>query len=326
MNATDRETILAWTQAATREARLVFHPSDAPQAREMQKFLDELSGLAPEVTVKREDPGMAPAPSIRLGNNLYFQTVPSGLELAPFLAALSGEAPALPGPVAKKLATLPAPAWFTVFVMPGCPHCPRAVLALLSLALESPRVRVTVVDGLLFPEKAAAFSVKSAPTVFLDGGGFSWTGAVDPGELAAVAADRDPALLGPDSLKAMTGEGEAEKLARLMADAGKFFPAFLDIAAHPLWSVRLGAMAAFEHLAALAPDLAAAAGDLLWERFLATDDTQAQGDLLYLLGQTGRADLIPRLEQIRDLSSRSAEVREAAADALEELAAARTLH
>ncbi|MBW1989219.1 MAG: hypothetical protein JRI97_06700, partial [Deltaproteobacteria bacterium] len=157
--------------------------------------------------------------------------------------------------------------------------------------------------------------------VLLEGTDFRWTGKVDAEEILSVAADRDPSLLGPNTIRAMLGEGDARRLAQMMSGANVLFPAFYKLLAHPMWSVRLGAMAAFEHLVEEDPKLAAAAAEKLWELYETATDDGVAGDALYLLGQTGRKDFAQRVRRAAE-SAQSPDVREAAADAADQLEAA----
>jgi alkyl hydroperoxide reductase subunit AhpF len=93
---------------------------------------------------------------------------------------------------------------------------------LLGLAACSDQVRLTVIDGEMFPDAAQKDRVNSAPTVILDDR-FRWTGSVDAVELVTLMLDRDPASLGADALRGMIEEGNAEGVARMMAESEKYF-------------------------------------------------------------------------------------------------------
>jgi hypothetical protein len=71
---------------------------------------------------------------------------------------------------------------------------------------------------------------------------------VDAGELVTMMLDRDPTSLGADALRGMIEDGNAEGVARMMAERGQIFTSFVDLLIHPRWSVRLGAMVSFESL------------------------------------------------------------------------------
>jgi glutaredoxin len=296
-----------------------FLTGNDPRALEFQEFFDLLVSGWPGLDARKEPEDGPTAPGLRVGEAVVFQAVPRGQSLDIFLAALAGDTGALPAlsrETLDALAALPAPAPFTLYTAPGCPHCPAMAARCVAMALQSPLVRLTVVDGALFPEKAARDGIKAAPTLLLDGG-FRWTGQTPAEEIAAVAAKRDPRLLGLESLMGFLDNGRAPSLAEMMVGTGVLIPAFLDLLAHPLFSARLGALVAMEYLAEAAPELAAQAAGPLWEKFLAAEGGIG-GDILLALGETGRADFLPRLGEVAE-GGYPEDIREAARDAMEKI-------
>ncbi|MEW5734233.1 MAG: thioredoxin family protein [Thermodesulfobacteriota bacterium] len=318
MTPEDRETVRKWAEGAGSRASVTLAAGKSPRGAAMREFADELAALCPAVTVKKDDEEEH-GPALRVRGNILFQSVPGGRELPPFLAALSGKeafTASIPEPLIQRAAAIALPSLFSVFVLPACPHCPKTVEKMLALAFASNNMHVRVIDAELFPEKAAAEEVRAAPTVVFDGR-FRWTGSLDPEEVVAVAENRDPAALSAETLMALIADGAAPKLAEMMAEAGKLFPAFFETLAHDKWPVRLGAMVAFEYLAESAPGLAADAADTLVSLFDNAPDP-VRGDILHTLALTGRADLSPWLRKVAE-GPYGEDVREAAEEALGEL-------
>jgi hypothetical protein len=177
-------------------------------------------------------------------------------------------------------------------------------------------VRVTVIDGELFPDTAQKDGIQSAPTVILDDQ-FRWTGSVDAGELVTLMLGRDPADLGVDALRGMIEAGNAEGVARMMAERGSIFPAFIDLLIHPRWSVRLGAMVTYETLAENDPDLAGGVVDPLVAVFTEVDD-MVKGDLLHVLGESGNKAALTLLTTV-STGDYDDDVRSAAEEAIDKL-------
>jgi HEAT repeat protein len=136
-------------------------------------------------------------------------------------------------------------------------------------------------------------------------------------ELVTMMLDRDPAALGADALRGLIEDGDAEGVARMMVDNGKLFPAFFNLLTHPRWSVRLGAMVAFETLAELDVKLAGQVIGPLISRFGDVDD-MVKGDLLHVLGESGNPEAMPFLQTVAG-DVEDAEVRAAADEAIEKL-------
>jgi glutaredoxin len=296
--------------------------TEDPRSQHFRRFAEALSRLVPNLKVKSERGEADAFPHFQAANAVRYQCVPSGPGLQPFLDCLGwrrqGPPPADPA-ILKRLDALQAPAFVTVFIAPQCPHCPATVRKLLPLAAAEKGVNLTVVDGELFSETARAAGVRSAPTVVLDDR-FRWSGALDVDEFIEMAVNRDPVRLGADSLRSMIEEGGAARVAELMRQANALFPAFIELLRHEKWPVRLGAMVIVEYLAETAPALAARLADPLWERFQEADEN-VKGDLLHVLGQTGRKDFIPRIAAIAE-GGGGEELRAAAAEAVGRLAAA----
>jgi hypothetical protein len=243
--------------------------------------------------------------------------VPAGTEVEPFVEALAPTTPPrLSGELAERLKRMGVPAALDLYVIPECRHCPTAVRRLMPLAEAGGRVRLTVIDGALFPELAQAQGIRAAPTLLLDGQ-FRWTGSFDLEEVAALMLTRDPVSLGPASIELMLKEGAARRLAQLMAERNALFPAIVELLCREQWPVRLGAMVAMEELFALRPELAQQVIDPLWDRFEAVSDP-VKGDILYVFGEIGEATLIPRLTSLLQAEMSDA-VRDAAAEALAKL-------
>lgn len=282
-------------------------------------FAQMMADLAPWVKAKRDGDAPVALPSLFVGSRVTYQALPHDQELEPFLAVLADTrafSDRIPADVRERLAKLTLPALLKIYVTPFCPHCPHVVSLLLGLAAVSELVRVTIIDGELFPDAAGKDRVSAAPTVILDDR-FRWTGSVDIAELVTLMLDRDPASLGVDALRSMIEEGNAEGVARMMSQRGKIFDAFVDLLAHPRWSVRLGAMVAFESLVELDADLARGIVEPLIALFEKVD-AMVKGDLLHVLGESGSQTALPFIEGVA-AGYDDEEVKEAACEAIEKL-------
>lgn len=285
-----------------------------------RQFCETLQSLATRVRVAAGRDDGIEGPALGLGPRIIYRAVPEERELEPFLealAALDGKAAPLPEALRRRMAAVAMPAEFRIYVAPQCPHCPSAVRQMLSFSRVCERVRVTVVDAFRFADLAASDAVRSVPTLIGDDG-FRWTGALDLAEIVSMAANRDPAALGPASLKNMLANGEAGRVAQMMVNAGRIFPALVTLLTDEKWPVRLGAMVVAESVAETDPALAARIVAPLWERFSAASDT-VRGDILHVLGGIGTPEAAALLMSVRD-GTHSAAVREAADDALDQMA------
>jgi thiol-disulfide isomerase/thioredoxin len=315
----EKERIRDWARGLGEDVTLRYATAKHAMDGRFKAFAAKLVELSPRIRLKKDGDAQVSLPTLFVGRHVAWQALPLNRELEPFLAALGGEdvfANQLSKDVRQQLARLQVPALVKVFITPHCPFCPKAVSLLLGLAAANDRVRITIIDGELFPDVAEKERVSAAPTIILDDQ-FRWTGSVDAPELVTLMLDRDPASLGTDALKGLIEDGDAERVARMMADGGKLFPAFFTLLTHPRWSVRLGAMVAFESLAEQDPELAAQVVDPIIERFAEAND-MVKGDLLHVLGESGNRAALPFLQKVAG-DHDDEEVRGAADEAIEKL-------
>ncbi|UCF90260.1 MAG: thioredoxin family protein [Desulfobacterales bacterium] len=287
-----------------------------PRSRQINDFCAQLTRLVPKIRLLKSDEEPPATPAILIGSGVRYQGVPQGAELEPFLEALATldkNSLTLAAAIQAQSEDLPLPALLQIYVTPQCKFCPQAVRQFLPLATAPNPVRLTVVDCTLFPELAQTCGIKAAPTVVLDHQ-FQWTGTLQLDEIVAVIKNRDPAQLGPTSLESILKEGKASQLAAMMLDRETIFPAIYDLLTHAEWPVRLGAMVVMEELAHHKPALAAQTLAPLWARFAQVAD-QIKGDLLYIFGEIGSAQMIAPLEGILK-GHYDSEVKEAALEAL----------
>jgi hypothetical protein len=283
------------------------------------EFCDNLTRLAPKIVISKVQTDPRDPPQIQIGSGLCYQAIPTGYELQPFLEALtafdSGTVK-LAEPIKRRLKEIMLPTSLTVFISPQCTFCPQTVRRLIALPITAENLRLTIIDGTLFPEMVKINDIRSVPTTLLEDQ-FRWTGLVALEELIDTISTRDPLSLRPASLESMIKEGEAGRLAAMMMKAGKLFPAFYDVLTHNKWPIRLGAMVVIEEIAEKKPDLAAEALSPLWQRFHQAS-VQVQGDILHVFGEIGDPRSVSWLETVLS-GNYSQEVKEAAREALEEI-------
>ncbi len=315
----ERERIRQWGRGLDGDIVLRYATTSHSMDDSFKAFVGQVADLAPRVRTKKDGDAIVSLPTLFSNNHVAYQALPQDRELEPFLAALgdgNAFAELIAADVRQRLAQLRAPALVKVYITPHCPFCPGTVSTMLGLAACSNLVRVTVIDGELFLDAAQKDRVSAAPTVILDDQ-FRWTGSVDAGELVTLMLDRDPANLGVDALRGMIEDGNAEGVAKIMAERAKIFPAFIKLLIHPRWSVRLGAMVSFETLVEFDPVLAGGIVEPIVAVF-ADLDPMVKGDLVHVLGESGNKAALPFLTTVvtGDVDE---EVQSAADEAIEKL-------
>jgi glutaredoxin len=319
MSDDERAHIRQWGKHLEDEVTLRYAIVDHPMGNEIKAFGELVAEMAPNVRIKKDGDAMVSLPTLFIGSHVAYQALPLDRELEPFLDILGDDnafAERIAPDVRQRLTLLRVPALIKVYITPHCPYCPATVSTLLGLAACSENVRLTVVDGELFPDAAQKDRISAAPTVILDDR-FRWTGSVDADELVTLMLDRDPADLGVEALRGMIEAGSAEEVAGMMAERQKIFDAFIELLVHPRWSVRLGAMVAFETLVENDPGLAAQVIEPLISVFSDVDD-MVKGDLLHVLGESGNKAALPFLTMVT-AGDYDDEVKSAAEEAIEKI-------
>ncbi len=311
--------ILKLNDRLSRDISISLTKSEHPSYPSFEDFCNNLNRLVPGVKIARDGDSTENPPQIVIGNGLRYQAVPKGLELPPFLDALTefSADTSKAGMQAKDLLKKEKlPATLTLFIAPQCGFCPAVVRQLMPLPLVDNQIQLIIIDGSLFPEVAETHKIEAVPTLLLDEE-FRWTGSVPLKEIIDTINTRNPASLGSASLENMLKDAQAGKLAAMMLDAGQIFPAFYELLFHPKWHIRLGAMVVVEEIADQNADMTAEVINRLWDEFGRLSD-QVKGDILYLFGVSRDGRAIAWLEEVLD-GVYNEEVKEAAREALEEL-------
>jgi glutaredoxin len=321
MTPHDIETIQTWSKTVQLPVRITLIPvKDDPISMQLVRFCDQLKKLFPDLEIKRDSDAPFSGPAILIGRNanIVYRALPEGLELPPFLEALGPVGTIDPSlsDIVPQVERLEVPLLLSLYISAHCPHCPAAVRRLLHLASLSSKIRLTVIDGLLFEVQAQTDQIRSVPTLILDDQ-FRWSSAIDVREILDMAVHRDPIRISALSLRQMLEEGGAAQAAQVMVEQDAVFPALLELLVHPRWSVRLGAMVAVEYLVESAPALAAGLVEPLWERFMQLD-SQIQGDVVQVLGQIGTPSARKCLHAVVK-GAFDSDVKEAAAEELQSL-------
>jgi hypothetical protein len=318
------QTLAKSARSSPAPLELVVHAADAASP-----LHDRLDGLAREIeegtggAIRRSTgdgvgPPARPALSMVAGSRcpVHYLIDPRGPEEAPFVDALF-ELSADPGSQRtppRLVVDSEQPVDLLVFVADGCPHCPHAVSAAVSLAVHNATVTVSVVDAFAFADLASRFGVRSVPTTVIDRE-LTMTGVVPVQRLIRDIEARGHARHEQATFASMLESGRfAEAAERLLE--GRASQVFLDLWRSSSLQSRIGLVLAAEEALDRQPDgLQGLAEGLL--PALRAEDAALRGDTADLLGRLGAPGVRSALEQL--LVDPDPEVVEAAEDALERL-------
>jgi hypothetical protein len=203
-----------------------------------------------------------------------------------------------------------------LFVAPGCPHCGAVLEGLGALVKEGAVGRLEVVNVAVQPDRAAELGVKTVPWTRI--GPFELEGALPPGELRrwAQSSDSIDGMAAYFLLLLKNGRrGKVEEMARREPQRLLALVRLLEDTETTM-AVRLGIGAVLEELqgAGLTEVMIPGLGALTWH-----EDPHTRADACHFLSLIGGAAVVPYLQARLDDEDR--EVREIAAEVLEELGA-----
>ena len=152
----------------------------AKKSNELVELLDELAGMSPLITVRRDGTD-ARRPSFRIARtgspvSVDIAGIPLGHEFTSLVLALlqvGGHPPKVTDEVAAQVRALDGEYVFETFFSLSCQNCPDVVQALNAMSVINPAVRHVAIDGALFQAEVDERQVMAVPSVFLNGQPFA---------------------------------------------------------------------------------------------------------------------------------------------------------
>ncbi|MGD9045430.1 MAG: hypothetical protein PVG06_17080, partial [Desulfobacterales bacterium] len=134
MTPLEKKEILTLNDTLSTEVRIGLLATEHEKSGSVGQFCDELNQLVPRIRIEREEGDPDAVPAIKIHNGLWYQAIPSGTELAPFIEALNmlGSATMqIDKDLKDRLADIDLPTHLSIYVAPQCKFCPEAVRQLL---------------------------------------------------------------------------------------------------------------------------------------------------------------------------------------------------
>ncbi|AXS80853.1 alkyl hydroperoxide reductase subunit F [Dechloromonas sp. HYN0024] len=155
---------------------LVASLDDSAKAQEMRDLLTDIVALSPKVSL-RENGTASLRPSFAIGlpdetPRISFAGIPMGHEFTSLVLALlqtGGHPPKVDAAVIEQIKALPGTFQFETFISLSCHNCPDVVQALNLMAVLSPGVTSTLIDGGMFQGEVERRKIMAVPTIFLNG-------------------------------------------------------------------------------------------------------------------------------------------------------------
>jgi alkyl hydroperoxide reductase subunit F len=177
LDASLKTQLKAYLEKVVQPIELVAALDASAKAQEMEALLQDIVSLSDKITlVKRADAGVRlPSFSInRAGTDIgvRFAGVPMGHEFTSLVLALlqvGGHTIKFDEAVIEQIRNLDGDYEFETFISLSCHNCPEVVQALNAMAVINPRIKVTTIDGGVFPQEVEARQIMAVPMMFLNG-------------------------------------------------------------------------------------------------------------------------------------------------------------
>src|SRR5471030_2039405 len=177
LDATLKTQLKAYLEKVVQPIEIVASLDDSAKAREMQELLQEITLLSDRITLveRRDDQERTPSFSInRPGTDIgvRFAGIPLGHEFTSLVLALlqvGGHTIKFDDAVIEQIRNLEGDYEFETFISLSCHNCPEVVQALNAMSVINPRIKVTTIDGGVFPKEVEARQIMAVPMMFLNG-------------------------------------------------------------------------------------------------------------------------------------------------------------
>lgn len=288
-----------------RSLDILFSPGGPPEAdRVMRNWLDGLAAEAQgRITISPGDllsQPFLPAFSPQAGEPgpVHYHFVPRGREEEPFrewLWRLAGAKPKAASDTGRPRAMDEKPTEVLLFVSVHCPNCPQAVRTVSSLALETSRMMVHILDVFERPDLAEQFRIRSVPTLLVERK-LPVVGVPDREHLLALLQKDRTAQALQAHVLSMIHSGHVSEAAALLADGldASFLARGFE---NPSFHEKLALLATLEEALEISPSCLDSLADQLVP-FLNAEQAPLRGDIADLLGKIGNVSALPALEAL----------------------------
>ncbi len=197
--------LAAYLQRVTLPFEIVASLGDSDSSHQLKQLLQQIQGMSDKISLRLDgDNDRKPSFSLQRSgsqSSLRFAAIPLGHEFTSLVLALlwtGGHPPKVEPEVIEQIRSLDGDFNFEIYMSLSCHSCPDVVQALSLMAVNNPKVKVTVIDGALYQDEVNQRQVMAVPAVFLNGELFS-SGRMSAQEILAKldtgAAARDAAKL-----------------------------------------------------------------------------------------------------------------------------------
>jgi NADH-dependent peroxiredoxin subunit F len=177
LDANLKTQLKAYLEKVVQPIEIVASLDDSDKAREMQALLNDIVVLSDKITLVEHKGHAQRTPSFaitRPGTDIAvtFAGIPMGHEFTSLVLALlqvGGHTIKFDEAVIEQIRNLEGDYNFETYISLSCHNCPEVVQALNAMAVINPRIKVTAIDGAVFPQEVEERQIMAVPMMFLNG-------------------------------------------------------------------------------------------------------------------------------------------------------------
>jgi alkyl hydroperoxide reductase subunit F len=177
LDATLKTQLKTYLEKVVQPIEIVASLDDSAKAREMEELLQEIVLLSDKITLVKRDDAAVRKPSFSINRpgtdiGVRFAGVPMGHEFTSLVLALlqvGGHTIKFDEAVIEQIRNLEGDYSFETFISLTCHNCPEVVQALNAMSVINPRIKVTTIDGGVFPQEVEQRQIMAVPMMFLNG-------------------------------------------------------------------------------------------------------------------------------------------------------------
>jgi alkyl hydroperoxide reductase subunit F len=177
LDANLKKQLQSYLEKVVQPIEIVASLDDSPKAREMQDLLREIAPLSDKISLVENYDDNERKPSFSINRKdtdigVRFAGIPLGHEFTSLVLALlqaGGHPIKFDDAVIEQIRNLDGDYEFETFISLSCHNCPEVVQALNAMSIINPRIKVTTIDGSVFPLEVEARQIMAVPMMFLNG-------------------------------------------------------------------------------------------------------------------------------------------------------------
>jgi hypothetical protein len=269
---------------------------------DLLSIMERICSISEKVELAREQMEGKEIPAMLHLDNIHYQAIPDGKEFRPFIETIflmSKRMEKFSSELEKELMGIKGPITIRVAISPFCNYCPQVVQKVNRFAVLNRNIEVFIIDCLTFEGERKRLGVRSTPSLIINEK-IVFCGSVGEADLLQILRDENSRKTIELILISQIRNGDIEGAINTSIQNPDISSEILaKIMGGDRFEMRMGVMLVLEELAKKDRHILSGAIPIL-RGLLNNPHPQIRGDASYILGKTGRKDIIDDLKRLLD--------------------------